>query len=349
MRWPLLLLLLAGWMRAPNEDADVVARSELIVVGHLKPGSIYRVSHEHWWEHHAVLVITQSLKGSSTTEVPIIIHYGLDPMARGTNPLFVDIDTLGSHAVEPVLILDTGNSSQSFAPLVPDATKDNVWLLRKLGGEYGREPGTVYGIADPEDLQPLADRDYLALYLAADPEPGVRAFAAKHEDARAERYLAHREIQRAGTDADTLMPYFLAGARWGGHDEVADALVASGVAGDRLLARFPSADPRLRERIFDIWRRSAYKGAVPTLVKLLGDADRYWAAQKLAKGWWNRDVDSKKTQELRDHYSEVFDALNVLAEVHDPKARPAVARILARFEKIVESEQIVEACYAALR
>src|SRR5262249_890460 len=150
----------------------------------------------------------------------------------------------GTFAAGSVQIMDTGNSLKSFKPLVPDASNDNLWLLRKRSGLYGEKSGTVFGIVDPEDLRPLADKDYLALYRAADPERGTRRFAATHKDSRGERYLAHREVQRIGAikdaneRADKLMPWLVRGVSWGDHDEVADALVTTGVAGGRLLKLF---------------------------------------------------------------------------------------------------------------
>jgi hypothetical protein len=79
----------AAWLRPVYEDADVVARSQLIVVGHLQRGSIVYVPHRrrphrgHSWEHHAALVVRRVLKGKgklARRELPLIIHY--EPAAR---------------------------------------------------------------------------------------------------------------------------------------------------------------------------------------------------------------------------------------------------------------------------
>jgi hypothetical protein len=94
------------------EDATVVERSELIVVAHLKKGSILKVSHEKSpvagasWEHHAVLVITTVLKGKcDKQEIPLIIHYGLLPLVRGESKdspknVVQILDDGGSNAVK---------------------------------------------------------------------------------------------------------------------------------------------------------------------------------------------------------------------------------------------------------
>lgn len=141
-----------AWERPKFEDATVVARSELIVVGHLKPDAIRHIPHKKKpgegasWENHAVLVITQVLKGKcDQAEIPIIIHYGLEPISNRAG--------LPRGVVE---IHDTGNSSMQFGSLVKDVAADNLWFLRKRSGTFGREPGTGnYGIVDPADLQPL--------------------------------------------------------------------------------------------------------------------------------------------------------------------------------------------------
>src|SRR5947208_2374335 len=76
-----------GWERFDYEDWDVVERSQLIVVGRLKPESIERVPHSHKpdegasWEHHALLLVDEVLKGKVVVkEMPVVIHYGLDPV-----------------------------------------------------------------------------------------------------------------------------------------------------------------------------------------------------------------------------------------------------------------------------
>lgn len=79
-----------AWLRWPVEDVNVVSRSELIVVAHLRDGTLKFVPHTKKsdegasWEHHASLVIAQVLKGQcDTNEIPVIIHYGLEPVVGG--------------------------------------------------------------------------------------------------------------------------------------------------------------------------------------------------------------------------------------------------------------------------
>ncbi len=190
----LMVALLANpalaWLRPHYEDAVVVERSELIVVARLKPGTIQYVPHKKTpgsgasWEHHAVLVITEVLKGKCREkEIPIIIHYGLTPVVDGkVNRANFTIDirrNRGDELKGLIEILDTGGSASFMNPFVKDAGKNNLWFLRKRSGTYGRKPGKgKYGIVDPEDLQPLELKDYFLAYLADNPENAVREYAS---------------------------------------------------------------------------------------------------------------------------------------------------------------------------
>lgn len=71
-----------AWLGPSYEDDEVVARSEAIVVGSIKDGSIRRVDHDRppgegrSWEHHATLVVMRVIKGKvAGQEIPLIVHY----------------------------------------------------------------------------------------------------------------------------------------------------------------------------------------------------------------------------------------------------------------------------------
>jgi hypothetical protein len=231
----LLAMLLAGstaahsFLRVMYEDVTVVERSELIVAGRLDRESIRQVLHEQRrpdegqsWEYHATLVITEVLKGKAPgEEMPIVIHYGLTPARKVVqNSLIPDSPP---QEVGPIGMYDTGNSVVSFSPLIEDVEAENLWFLRRRSGRYGEEPGTgSYGIVDPEDVQPLAWKDYFLAFLAADPEGAVAEYARKNPQSsyRAQQYLDLMEVQRIrkiedpGERCDKLLPYFLSRPRW---------------------------------------------------------------------------------------------------------------------------------------
>ena len=349
-------------MRPQYEDVEVVSRSELVVVAHLKPGSIQLVDHGNWWENHATLVITDTLKGTAgAAEIPILIHYGLDPLFEGkVATAHQTINLAGRYPTGSVQIIDSGNSACCGPPLLADATRDNVWMLRRLGGDLGREPATSgpLGILDPEDVRVLADKDYLALYLATDPEAAVRAYAKTHvTDTAAARYLDHVDVQHilaitdATTRVDKLIPYFVRNFYWGLHDEVGEGIVAAGAdaAGPRLVTLLAAAKGGMRETIISMLGRLHYRGAVDPLVQILAEHDAFWAKQQLAGDWWNDKVDSPLTIERRQRYGDVYSAVTALGQIGDKRARPAIEQTLKRWEAIkFANPQIVEACRDAL-
>ena len=362
-----------AWLRPRYEDATIVERSELIVVGHLEADSIKYVPHKRKadegrsWEHHATLVISDVLKGSSDSRsIPIILHYGLSPRVGGT--------TVG-HGFDPnqgilpkddpkaaIYIVDTGSSiSWPGRSLVSDAGKDNLWFLRKRSGFFGRMPGTgKYGIVDPEDLQPLQLKDYFLAYLSEDPESAVKKHMVNNPAVvqRAQRYLDHLEIQRILKIKDpshrfeTLLPFYVKRTTWGMTPETRQGIISCGkVAGEGLLAVFQ--DPKhknLRYDIIRIWSNIGYKEAVPLLINLLKQHDQFWENQNLKKGWWNQDVRSELTRNRREVYGEIYYAVCALRSFADPRAREAIEITRRRWKSInFENPQIVEECEAALK
>jgi len=349
-----------AWIRERFEDAEVVARSELIVVAHLEPGSIqYADNAGGLWEHHATLVITETLKGRAVAaRIPVIIHYGLDPLLEGKmSNAHASWNLSGSFPKGSVQIVDGGGAGGD--PLVADATQDNIWLLRRRSGAYGREPGTGdFGIVDPQDLRPLADKTLLSLYLARDPEVAIRAYVATHPDADATRYLDHREVQRILHAADPvararqLLPFFERNQRWGMADEAFDGIVAAGAAaaGPALATMFAATDHRHRTEIIGAWGRMRYAGAVDTLVAVLRTTDLYWSTQRLSGDWWNAAAGSPLTLQRQERYGDVFEAVIALHKIGDRRAKPTIELTLRRWKAInFRNPQIVDECEAALR
>ena len=332
LRAALLLLVLCpsiahAWLRAEHEDAIVVERSELIVVAHIKAGSIEYVPHDKKlsegssWEHHATLVISEVLKGRcADKEIPVIIHYGLTPVVGGyvkRDSFMIDFRGVRKdYPADIVEIFDTGNSVHGFPSLVKDAREDNLWYLRRRSGIYGREAGTGdFGIVDPEDLRPLDWKEYIIAYLSDDPASAVREYLRKNpdKDGRGKRYLDHLEIQQIrqvddpGQRYDLLLPFFLNRTTWGMKSEACDGIITCGAtAGAKLKDVF--ADPRyrdFRQEIIGLWQALGYREVAPLLIDLLKKHDQFWSEQHLQKGWWNEDPGSELTRRRRDIYGEV--------------------------------------------
>jgi hypothetical protein len=340
----------SAWSRGRHEDAEVVARSELIVVARMEKGSIRmepvrdELSGASAYVHHAALIVTEVLKGRlDERRIPIIIHYGLLPKGDG------DAIRIGDMAMH------------SFLPLpVNDARMDNIWLLRKRSGYSGREPGNGdYGIVDPEDLQPIALKSYLLAYLSPDPEKAVRrAMEANPEVVeRGQRFLDRREIERilrlddARMRVEKLLPYFARGLGGGNYFLARNGIVACGaVAGPYLLPvyREPKT-PFVKQDVIAMWGEIKYRDSVPELITLLETHDRFWATQDLEADWWNRDVERARDGRRRDAYGEDENAVRALGRIGDPRARLAIAATLRRWAPIeFPPRDLVETCHKAL-
>jgi hypothetical protein len=357
-----------AWLRAFYEDDELVARSELIVVGGIKDGSLQFMPQWHkpgeaiWWEHRAMLTVHRVLKGKTDQqEIPIVIHYGLEPKV-GDQRLHDGDKAKPAPPTGAIAIYDSGNSVISLRPLVPDARADNIWFLRRLGGYLGREKklDADLGILDPEDLQPLAMEDYIRCYLSDDPEAAVRKHLAVQPAvaARAVHYLQRREVQRILQIADPaerverLLPYFDNRAAWRAGEEAGRGIIATGsVAGPYLLGLYLSnADPNARQAIVHAWAAMRWSGCVDLLIEQLKDDDKLWSREKLEPGWWNQEPDSGRTERRRTLYSEVYTDVYALGQIGDPRAREAIDLTRHRWAAIpFENSQLVEECDHALQ
>jgi hypothetical protein len=358
-----------AWLRRRYEDAEVVARSELIVVGAIKDGSVQYVPHKtdaeggRSWEHHAILIVHEVLKGEcGEKEIPIIIHYGLEPLVNGhsNHDGFEMNSTSAPSSRGAIEIVDEGNSQMSFGPLVPDARADNIWLLRRNLKKYGEKTGDAYGIVDPEDVQPLSLKYYLLCYLGPSPEAAVRAqLQAQPEIARrAIRYLLHLEIARIMKESDPvvrverLLPYYLSRATWNDENDAENGIVSAGnVAGPYLRGVYDATpDENVQEQIIRLWGATRYTGCVDLLIEVLSTEDSFWSKQDLKPGWWNAEVESELTQIRRANYGKVYAAVYTLARIGDTRAKHAIEQTRNRWAAIhFENPQIVETCDAAIK
>ena len=117
------------------------------------------------WEHHAVLLISEVLKGNtSITSMPIAIHYGLEPAVGGVVSnqagLFMDARMGSTNYPKDVIeILDSGRPGGRVAS---DIRMDHIWFLHRQPQE--RHDSDMIGVFDPEDIQPM-DRKQAILKL----------------------------------------------------------------------------------------------------------------------------------------------------------------------------------------
>ena len=357
-------------LRVPYEDAVIVERSELIVVGRLKPQNVRLVEEKGPnrgapREFHATLIVSQVVKGKLKEKpVPIIIHYGLTPVVGGhleTRNTRIDLRRgRKDYPADIVEILDTGNSCRSDKPLVEDAGKDNLWFLRTSRSRISGQPKVdFYSIRDPEEVQPLALKAYFQSYLAKDPEKAVAEHLTKTPQvkARVQRYLDHLEVQRILKITDPLargkklLPFYLKRARWGMTLEVRKGIIQCGEAAGGLLRpvfEHPK-HPWMRGDVILLWRAMGYKACEPLLIELLKDNEKYWASLDLKGGKWNADSDSDRGKRSREVHLETYYSVHALGKIGTGRAREAILLARQRWMRPnFDSKQIVEECGKAL-
>jgi hypothetical protein len=345
------------------EDATVVNRSEIIVVGHLKDNSIRYVERTNdppgypsWSEYHAILVISEVMKGTSTNaEIPIILHYGLKPIIRGALAHEVGkdspADSVGITTLE-------GREFGGWGPVLDDASKDNIWFLRRGGGIYGERQGPYdLGVMDPQDMEPLRTKEYFGLYLTPNPEEAVKAYAAKHPEVarQVQQWASHLEIERSCKIEDTtnrfesLLPHYL------NHEfypELGPGIISCGkVGGEGLVSVFQ--DPKhkdLRSEIIRIWLDMNYKEGVPLLVQALEYDDLFWSEQDLRSGWRSANPGSALTQKRQDISAEEYYSVAALRKFRDPRSKAVLEMTQRRLESIpFDDPRVLEECDGALK
>jgi hypothetical protein len=157
-----VVIAACAWERKQFSEAEVVSRADLIVVGKINPGSIVFVPHDAKgggasWEHHVELLVSEVLKGQAPSNSMIVsIHYGLDP-DNGRNHINVPW-SVGADTNEEVEILDTGSTKQASPPVARDVQSDHIWLLHSVTNAANNDSDWI-GVYDPEDVQPLTNRD----------------------------------------------------------------------------------------------------------------------------------------------------------------------------------------------
>jgi hypothetical protein len=357
----------------PAEDEDVVSRAEAIVVGHLDAGSIRYVPHAasgdegRSWEHHATLVVAETLKGDlAPGRTEIVIHYGLDLLVDGRferDGHFVDVTSLrdarpaGIVELFPSLHDDVGGG-----PLLGrDLREDHVWFVRRAPEDHlrGKASRDRLGVLDVQDVQPLALRDYISAYLTQDPEPAVRAWLRAHpgEPAGALRFLEHCEIRRilrepdASRRVERLLPYFRLGRLWGHRDEVREGIEGCGVsAGPYLVALLRSLEFEDRQRrwvVLEMLGRLRYAPAYEAIAALVASHDATFAIW-MRRPWWSDSA--RREHASRDLGAELCSGILALGRLGDRRGSALIRQVRERWtDQDGWGRSIRESCRDALR
>ena len=357
-------------------DADLVNRTEIIAVGHLKPGSVEHIKvAEGSFVYHAMLVVGEVLKGKAAAkEIPIFVCNGLRCDFPGnTNrsrtgfawEMVSNGRTQHMAAPEPKTITIHDFDSDYWPmwnQVVADATLDGLWFLhRQKPPALAENAASPLGVNDSRQMQPLVLKEYFRAYLVPEPETAVRK-AVEQQPAvapRARLFLEAFEIQRILADPDPkvrlekLLPYYLRNPY---QDGVGSGVVACGpTALIRLRGVFN--DPKyegnvfLRSAIIRLWGEQQDRDAVPLLIALLEKHQRFWVEQALFEGWWNQDFNSPLTRQRHGLYHEVNAAVRALGQLGDERGRAVIELTKRGWEQRDSNgnSQILEGCIAALQ
>lgn len=363
---------LFAWLRPVYEDETVVKTAELIVIGHLEIDSIKYVPHNNpisgrSWEHHAVLSIAEVLKGDlKEKEIPIIIHYGLDPVVGGYWEYDGSMVNLrGDRQDYPkdiIEIIDTGSSGSSLEPLVKDAGKDNIWFLcRKSASSEEISGNNNFGIAAPEFLQALELKEYILAYLTDNPEKNIRELTKNNKliPESGKRYLAHKEVERILLVEDNeervraLLPYFSRKTWWGQDNEankVNQGIIDCGkTAGKYLREMFD--DPNyadLRENVLELMGKCGDLENIPFIIHLLEKQSELWSDEEANIRWDKRESEPGDSEKKDKSYWLIYRSVEALANLSAAEAVEVVNKIKKTFEKVDKDIGVVNICNSFL-
>jgi hypothetical protein len=151
------------------------------------------------WEHHATLLVSEVIKGQcSSNSIPIILHYGLEPIVGGYanhDGFMMDIrqgNTNYPTNVVQIVCLPGSQMIFPIKPLVEDVSKDKIWFLIRGSGINGEKPDTTNDFSVMGcQIQPLNLEEYFKLYLGPDPETALKSYAVGHPELadRIQRWL----------------------------------------------------------------------------------------------------------------------------------------------------------------
>ena len=346
------------WIRPHYEDAFVVARSEMIVLGHFKEDSIKCITHGYDTgggvavseQYHVTLVVTSVLKGEERpSEIPLIIHYGLAPRVGGKDS---PRSSCPKGAIE---IWDEGNSLISPSPLIEDARQDNLWFLRKRRGIYGRQQGAgPFGVVDPEDISSASLKEYYLAYLSENPDTSLKKVTSGdiRLSERAKPFLEPMDLEKILSEkhpwirGEALLLYLIKLYRHRGDPKVGSDLKK---AGDALIEIFEDSSMRdFTGDVMNVWASLRYEPGVEPMICMLGRLEAFWDSHKLEKRWLEADTDSAKEQQAA--YAEMSHAISALRRIGDPRAKQAIQTVRERWASYDggTGEKIVQACEAAL-
>ena len=249
-------------IRRHRGDAEVVNESDLIVVGHLKKGTLKRVDSERSHHHRATLVVRELLKGELKEKAIEITIYSLRVSTRDNST------SIGG-----------GSDSWGYV-VVDDVQNDHIYFLRKTAGGDGKTDEPSFFIRGNEDASKTEHTDYFKILLSDQPEVGLRKLLKTQPELanRAVEFLEYGELQQIlaepdpATRARKIMPFYL-GATHDSNRRIAGCSLRSGPeSGPYLMASLENCyDSRKRHEIISILASTRYRGAKNYIDRLINN------------------------------------------------------------------------------
>ena len=325
-----LLVAMAVHAQAYSEayagPKELIDRSDYIVVGHIEGESFPRVENDQNEDYHAVLVITERIKGNLPLgKTPVVIRSDLKPETWQSNLILV-----GGGMHGPV----SGNIQQ-----------DRIWFLR-LGDPKEANGQNSVGISKGQDTDDLEMKPYYLAFMSRDPLAELRKYTqGKGKLAERSRwYVDEKDIEHISQipdldeRLDKLLPYYLQNSSQDPYSQrqAEQLIVATGEAGVRKLVPLyeNTADESVKIGIISTLTRMGYRDADPLLATMLEKEDQFWARQYVrANNWWTSEEPDPSSDQARNVSKARMDAiLAALDGTHDPRALEVIARVNKRWQ-----------------
>lgn len=353
-----LLLLTAvkalAWTHALMSDTDLVQKSDLIVIAHVKPGSIVFIPQEGGssWRHTAVLVISEVIKGkNASTELPVVFRYGMDPLVIGKDG---NIRGVSRGISDPNSQIVMGYQGGEYGTIPGDLAKDHIWFLRfppaPIHPTDKPADQNVLGVSEPEELQPVELKSYFEAFLALNPEDILKNYASGNSTLaiRSKTYLNHLAIAQILKEPDVqkraqlLLPYFLFTDDKDRPPDQGEAALqlweSCGQTGAAmLLPYFDNPKYRaMRSDIMSLWANAQYHGGIPLLVDLLTKETTYWQNQTPDQRdlWVDVRPGHSPTMDQITSMRRIEMILFVFRQVPDANAKAAIAKLSPIWKKM---------------
>jgi hypothetical protein len=362
-----------AWMRGYPQDDELISQSGAVVVGHLV-GSIQPVQLVYAgpgapiFEYRVRLLVTGVMTGLMPLgETPLIIHYGLRPVAlkehlsieEQINPKAIEPDD----ATSPVGIYDC--AGWGGGPPSDDMRQDHLWFLRQKVRSIGpaKEDMDAPGIQSPQDLQPMKDRAYYEAVLKGDPTALSAYTTGNTWLAQRARDVQGRLIVKVicrNPDLSARCDQLLALWRKDQGKSIPTIFAFQKIldCGEIIAPKFKPVfeDPAVVDKgaPLSIWMKFGYKPAIPVLIAFLNREHDWWKTRTAADQKYGAIEGPRGGPPFWDprsvSFRNILNVVGVLTNFRAKEARSAVRAIRDQWKSVScwPNNDLVGACDQAL-